>query len=147
MKNGGPMNEFHDTVKLQEPPLRTITLALFLALSGCATLSSGNASNSGDAQSQLTVPVNTPPPADKNDGDKPAAPGFGYIWVAGYWDYLDGNYIWRAGRWVQGKADYEYVRARYEFDGKAWVFHRPHWKRRHATTPQSAGTTGQSAAR
>jgi hypothetical protein len=50
--------------------------------------------------------------------------------VAGYWDYLDGNYVWRSGRWLQGKADYEYVRARYEVVGQAWVFHRPHWKRR-----------------
>jgi len=68
---------------------------------------------------------------ERSEGDKPAAPGYGYIWVAGYWDYLDGNYIWRSGHWMQGKSDYEYVRARYEYDGKTWVFHRPHWKRRH----------------
>ena len=128
--------------------MRTFTLALFFALSGCATLSSGNSGNaSSDVQSQLTVQVNAPPPADKADAEKPAAPGFGYIWVAGYWDYLDGNYIWRAGRWMQGKPDYEYVRARYEHDGKGWVFHRPHWKRRHPNAPQSAASTVQSAAR
>ena len=60
------------------------------------------------------------------------------IWVAGYWDYLDGNYIWRDSRWVQGKPDYEYVRARYEYDGQAWTFHRPHWKRRQKTTESAA---------
>ncbi len=109
--------------------MRTIALALMIGLSaGCATLSSSG--GSGDTKTQIDVPVSSPPPPEKAEGTRPEAPGFGYIWVAGYWDYLDGNYIWRDGRWVQGKPDYEYVRARYEYDGKAWVFHRPHWKRR-----------------
>ena len=108
--------------------MRILALALYLSMAGCAALSSGN-SGSGDPNQQLTIPVSSAPPADKAEESRPAAPGYGYIWVAGYWDYLDGNYIWRDGRWVQGKPDYEYVRARYEYDGKAWVFHRPHWKR------------------
>ena len=111
--------------------MRTITLSLFLALSGCATLSSTGTNSAANDPNQLTVPVSAQPPVERSEGDKPAAPAYGYIWVAGYWDYLDGNYIWRSGHWMQGKADYEYVRARYEFDGKTWVFHRPHWKRRH----------------
>jgi len=120
--------------------VRTITLSLLLAasaVSGCATFSGGSQNPSGDAKNQVTVQVNSAPPAEKSEGAKPAAPGFGYIWVAGYWDYLDGNYIWRDGRWVQGKQDYEYVRARYEFDGKAWLFHRPHWKRRATTVTEA----------
>jgi hypothetical protein len=121
--------------------LRTITLALLLAASACGTLSSSSGSRAGDTQSQLTVQVAQAPPADKVE-DKSSAPGYGYIWVAGYWDYLDGNYIWRPGRWVQGKPDYEYVRARYEQTGGQWLFHRPHWKRRHA--PQSALGSSQS---
>jgi hypothetical protein len=111
-----------------------------LGFAGCGTLSSssGSSSNSGDNKSQIDVSVNSAPPAEKAEGAHPAAPGFGYIWVAGYWDYLDGNYIWRDGRWVQGKPDYEYVRARYEYDGKAWTFHRPHWKRRQKTTESAS---------
>jgi hypothetical protein len=115
--------------------VRTIALSLLLATSACSTLS-GSTSNtsSADAKNQVTIQVNSAPPPEKTEGDKPAAPGFGYIWVAGYWDYLDGNYIWRDGRWVQGKPDYEYVRARYEYDGKSWLFHRPHWKKRPKVT-------------
>jgi hypothetical protein len=124
--------------------VRTITLALLLSMSGCGTLSSSSGSRTSDSQSQLTVQVAQPPPADKIE-EKTSAPGFGYIWVAGYWDYLDGNYIWRSGHWVQGKPDYEYVRAKYEREGNNWMFHRPHWKRRHAS--QSATTPTQSAAR
>ena len=102
-------------------------LALASGLFGCAVVSSDT--SSGNAADALTVQVNARPPDDRVE-EKAAAPGFGYIWVAGYWDYLDGNYLWRAGRWMQGRADYEYVRARYEWNGSAWIFHRPHWKRR-----------------
>ena len=113
-----------------------LTIFLSLAVGGCATMSSGSTSSdsSGD-KSQLTMTVASPPPPEKAEDARPTAPGFGFIWVAGYWDYLDGNYIWRDGRWMQGKADYEYVRARYEHEAQGgWVFHRPHWKRRHAST-------------
>ena len=110
--------------------MRTIALVLMIGFTaGCATLSSSG-SPSGDPDKRIDVPVSSQPPPEKAEGNRPAAPGFGYIWVGGYWDYLDGNYIWRDGSWKQGKPDYEYVRARYEYDGKSWVFHRPHWKRR-----------------
>ena len=105
-------------------------LALFSS-QGCSVISSDTSAQS--AQNALTVQVREQPPPDKTEAkEHPSSPGFGYIWVAGYWDYLDGNYVWRDGRWVQGKPDYEYVRARYEYDGKSWVLHRPHWKKRHS---------------
>ena len=83
--------------------------------------------------------INDAPPPDKSEGAHPAAPGFGYIWVPGYWDYLAGSFIWCDGRWIAGKPDYEYVRASYQFDSqnKSWVFHRPHWKRRAAAQPKT----------
>jgi hypothetical protein len=112
--------------------VRTAAFVIGLtALTGCASLSSSSTASAVDGKNLITVPVSSQPPPDKPEGSRPAVPGFGYIWVAGYWDCLDGNYIWRDGRWVQGKPDYEYVRARYEYDGKSWLFHRPHWKRRH----------------
>lgn len=112
--------------------MRTIALTLMLAFTGCAAISSSGSDSASNPTSQIDVQVAEAPPPEKVDGDKPAAPGYGYIWVSGYWDYLDGNYLWRSGRWVQGKADYEYVRAHYEAVNNRWVFHRPHWKRRHA---------------
>ncbi len=99
-----------------------------LSATGCGLISSE--SSSGDTKNALTVQVNAAPPAEKEEASKPSAPGYGFIWVSGYWDYLDGNYVWRDGRWVQGKSDYEYVRASYANEGGSWVFHRPHWKRR-----------------
>ena len=119
--------------------MRTIALVVMLGfIGGCATLSSSSGGSSGDSKTQIDVPVSSQPPPEKAEGTRPSSPGFGYIWVGGYWDYLDGNYIWRDGRWVQGKPDYEYVRARYDNNGKTWVFHRPHWKRRQKATEAAA---------
>src|SRR6476620_6953552 len=100
---------------------RWLLALAFTVTSGCAVLSSD--SSAGDTRNAITVQVREQPPAEKVTDlkDRPSAPGFGYIWVAGYWDYLEGVYVWREGRWVQGKAEYEYIRARYEFDGKGWV--------------------------
>lgn len=109
--------------------IRSFAFLVVLQTSGCGVLSSDTGSS--NAENALTMQVGGQPPADKAE-EKPAAPGFGYIWVSGYWDYISGQYVWRNGRWVQGKPDYEYVRARYEFDGKGWTFHRPHWKKRKA---------------
>lgn len=115
--------------------MRRALLCLLLATSGCAIISSSSTSSSD--QNRVTIEVNAQPPPDKVEKAeaRPPSPGFGHIWVNGYWDYLDGNYVWRAGRWTQSRPDYEYVRARYEFDGKTWLFHRPHWKRRRAAEP------------
>jgi hypothetical protein len=111
---------------------RSLLLSASVALSfvavGCATVS-GNTSATSTAQKTLVIEVPNAPPPPKDEA-KPTTPEPGHIWVAGYWDYIDGHHVWREGRWVQGKVGYEYVRARYEFDGKAWQFHVPHWHRR-----------------
>ena len=78
-------------------------------------------------------------PPDPKPEVKTPCPAPGHIWVAGYWDYIGGQHVWRDGRWVQGKAGYEYVRARYEFDGKAWQFHVPHWHSRAVTSDDADG--------
>lgn len=129
---------------------RLASIAVVFA-SGCAILSSSS-SSTGDAN-KVTIEVAAAPPAEKIEKveTRPASPGYGYIWVNGYWDYLDGNYVWRNGRWTQARPDYEYVRARYEYDGKTWLFHRPHWKRRRAaeaapTTKSDTPTTSTPAA-
>lgn len=118
---------------------RSIALSLSLFSFGCATVS-GDTSQTSTASQQLVIEVPSPPP-DPQPEVKTPCPGPGHIWVAGYWDYIDGHHVWREGRWLQGKADYEYVRARYEFDGKAWQFHVPHWHRRAIAAPAVTTTT------
>lgn len=130
----------------------SLIAALLLSLAGAAGWAgcgAGIAGGSGGAAApstagavQVDVIVPKQPPPDKTDPAKPAAPGFGYIWVAGHWDWVEGIYLWKEGRWMQGRAGYEYVRARYDFDGgqRQWIYRRPHWKRRllGQATPQAA---------
>jgi hypothetical protein len=112
---------------------RSIVLSLSLVSVGCSTVSSTTTQTSTASQ-RLVIEVPNAPPDPKPEVKTPC-PALGMIWVAGYWDYIGGQHVWRDGRWVQGKADYEYVRARYEFDGKTWLFHVPHWHRRVANEP------------
>ena len=112
-------------------------LAVAVLAFGCAAAGCGAAlDEAGGATAAVVVdvPVPSPPPPDRAEPPRPVSPGFGYIWVAGHWDNLDGAYIWKDGRWLKGRSDYEYVRGRYEFAAakQQWIYHRPHWKRRHA---------------
>jgi hypothetical protein len=112
---------------------RSIALAFSLVTVGCSTVGSTTSQTSTTSQ-QLVVEVPTAPPEPKAE-EKLPCPGPGHIWIAGYWDYIGGHHVWRDGRWLEGKVGYEYIRARYEFDGKAWQFHVPHWKKRTVTQP------------
>ena len=111
---------------------RSLVVSLALSSFGCAAVSSDTSKTSAASQS-LVVEVPGPPPPAKSEV-KTSCPGAGHIWVAGYWDWIGGHHVWRDGRWVQGMAGYEYIRARYEWDGKAWQFHVPHWHRRAVTS-------------
>jgi hypothetical protein len=113
--------------------VRSICLSLSLFTVGCAAVSADTSKTSSASQS-LVVEVSQAPPEPKAEVKTPC-PAPGQIWVAGYWDYIGGHHVWRDGRWVQGKVGYEYVRARYDFDGKAWQFHVPHWHKRAVTSP------------
>ena len=124
---------------------RSIVLSFSLVSFGCATVSATTSQTSAAAE-PLVVEVPEAPPAAKPEVKTPC-PGPGHIWVAGYWDYIAGQQVWREGRWIQGKRDYEYVRARYEFDGKAWQFHVPYWHRREVATTTPAVTPTRMAAR
>ncbi len=118
-------------------PLGCAALALLLA--ACGPIAGGETSSPGKVVVDVVVPSG--PPADRTE-TKPPAPGPGHLWIAGHWDNIDGIYVWKEGRWLQARPDYEYVRARYDFDSskQLWIYHRPHWKRRHAATPPAVVT-------
>jgi hypothetical protein len=48
------------------------------------------------------------------------APMAGQVWVAGYYDYKDGQYVWSAGHYEAERPGYVYVAPRYE-EGKYYV--------------------------
>jgi len=52
-------------------------------------------------------------------------PGFGYIWVPGYWDWGGSSYLWVSGRWTLPPYRHSYwVAPRWE----RHRFYRGHWR-------------------
>lgn len=57
-----------------------------------------------------------------------AAPGPGYVWVPGEWDWR-GQWVWQHGRWaLPPRAGAIWVSSRYETRGDSKVFIRGGWK-------------------
>ena len=57
------------------------------------------------------------------------APGPGYMWAEGFWDWRGGNYVWAPGRWMRPP------HARAVWDPGVWAqsnrgyaFRRGHWR-------------------
>ena len=50
---------------------------------------------------------------------RPAAPGYGYSWVDGYWDWTGADWTWSSGYWVPERVGYAYIGPRYIYvDGR-----------------------------
>jgi WXXGXW repeat (2 copies) len=68
-----------------------------------------------------------PPPA-LPDYDQPPAPGDGYIWTPGYWNYASTGYYWVPGVWV--RAPYEgalWTPGYWGHTGGHYAFYPGHW--------------------
>jgi hypothetical protein len=78
-------------------------------------------------------------PPDPKPETRPANVPPGNLWAPGYWEYLEGaGWVWHDGRIEEGKRGWDYVPAQYDWDGKQWVFTRPHWKQHVIAAPASA---------
>jgi len=59
---------------------------------------------------------------------RPAAPGYGYTWVDGYWDWSGYDWSWSSGYWVPERVGYAYIAPRYVYvDGRP-VYYRGYWQ-------------------
>jgi hypothetical protein len=72
--------------------------------------------------------VRTGPPAPRY-GVVGVAPGRGYIWTDGYWDWRGNNWRWSQGRWVRPpRGRSSWVRPEWRQEGRGWRFHRGYWR-------------------
>lgn len=72
---------------------------------------------------------NGPPPPRAAMGPRGYAPGPGYVWVDGYYDYRGRNYVWTDGGWrrpPRGRA--RWVPGRMERRGRGEVWIRGRWR-------------------
>jgi len=70
----------------------------------------------------------TAPPPDPIPEYPPPSPGWGYTWIAGYWDWGGYDWNWEPGYWAAQDAAYAYIGPRFVFvDGRP-VYYRPYWR-------------------
>jgi hypothetical protein len=106
-----------------------IWLGLTASGAGCYVRSAGP----GPVDATVTVGTdataypNSPPP-DPIPEYPPPSPGWGYSWIAGYWDWSGYDWNWEPGYWAAQEAGYAYIGPRFVFiDGRP-VYYRAYWR-------------------
>ncbi|HEX3748860.1 MAG TPA: hypothetical protein VHW09_33270 [Bryobacteraceae bacterium] len=57
------------------------------------------------------------------------APGPGYVWTEGFYDYRGGRYEWTAGRWARPPRRHaEWVPGSWEHGRRGYEFRRGYWR-------------------
>jgi hypothetical protein len=57
------------------------------------------------------------------------APGPGYVWTSGWWDWRGNNWSWVEGRWVRPpRPRAVWVAPEWRRDGRGYRFHRGYWR-------------------
>lgn len=105
--------------------LLLIALALSLVAAGCYVAPPGVAIES-------EYEVTGPPPAVQEE-TVIAAPGPGYVWVGGFWNWDVGlrKYAWRSGSWVRPPhPEARWITPHYEFRGGRHYYRAGHWEHR-----------------
>ena len=75
------------------------------------------------------VAVRSAPPPPRAHGIVGVAPGPGYVWVDGFWDWRGGNWYWSQGYWGRPpRARAVWVAPRWERYGRGYRFHRGYWR-------------------
>jgi hypothetical protein len=108
-----------------------MTVAAVLAtalLAGCVVVPAPlGPPGPADAYVGATVAV-APPPAPVEYVGVAPAPGF--VWAAGYWNWVGGQHVWVAGRWVHGRPGFYWVPHRWVHVAGGWRLAPGHWQRR-----------------
>lgn len=104
---------------------RWIPAALLTALlSGCYIVPAGYPRGGYPAGEVVDVA----PPAPQYEV-VPAAPGLGYVWIGGYWNWQLGRHVWVGGRWALPPAGHTWVPHRWERGPRGWSSYPGYWRR------------------
>ncbi len=72
------------------------------------------------------VMVAPPPPRVEVIG---VAPNPGYVWLAGYWNWVGGRHVWVDGRWAEPRPGHHWVPHQWVRQGDGWRMRPGHWER------------------
>ncbi len=57
------------------------------------------------------------------------APAPGYVWMAGYWNWVGGRHVWVAGHWGPGRPGYRWAPQHWVATPGGWRLAPGHWVR------------------
>ena len=58
-----------------------------------------------------------------------ASPGYGYVWIDGYWHWNGYEWAWVSGRWERQQEGYVYVQPYYDNVAGSFVYTPGYWSR------------------
>jgi hypothetical protein len=67
-----------------------------------------------------------PAPYVENYG---VAPGVGYVWLGGYWNWVGSRHVWVGGHWEQGRPGHVWVPHNWVREGNGWRLNPGRWQR------------------
>jgi hypothetical protein len=68
-----------------------------------------------------------PPPLQVEVIGVPPTPG--YVWIGGYWNWVEGRHVWVGGHWSAPRVGYRWVPHAWVREGGGWRLHEGHWAR------------------
>jgi len=121
-----------------------ILASLTALAAGCAVgVESGPPPAVGVADDGTVYP--TVPPPDPIPEMAPPSPGYGYMWINGYWDWTGADWTWYSGYWAPRAEASMYVGPRFVFLGGRPVYYRPYWRGEHGHRVYGYGWRGAPA--
>jgi hypothetical protein len=73
--------------------------------------------------------VNSYPPESLYETMTPS-PGYGFVWIDGYWHWNGYDWGWTRGRWVRNRAGFVYVSPYYDYLNGRYVYRNGYWSHR-----------------
>ncbi len=80
-----------------------------------------------DSSTEFTVSNYPPEPLYE---EVTVSPGYGYVWIDGYWNWNGNDWGWMGGRWVRERTGYIYVAPYYDYYSGRYVYRSGYWSRR-----------------
>ena len=114
-------------------PRRLALASVLLAgglLSACIVVPSGRhyGGQGGPGVYESEGAVMVAPPAPQVDVVI-AAPGPGYFWIGGYWNWFGGRHSWVGGRWESQRPGYYWAPHAWQRYGNGWRARPGQWQR------------------
>jgi hypothetical protein len=103
-------------------PLIFAALASATLLGGCVVR--GSVAVPAPAVYVGVVPVAPPAPQVEVIG-VPPQPGF--VWIGGYWNWVEGRHVWVGGHWSAPRPGYRWVPHEWVNNGHGWHLREGHW--------------------